>query len=94
MYKICDWIRSFIRWRWKTFRAWSKATRDISTEFYELPRDGEEYCWATLKRCSRRAQVSYGLVVSEGSVNWSLGLYQNNSGTLHNRFIWLSILLL
>ena len=78
MYKICDWIRSFIRWRWKTFRAWSKATRDISTEFYELPRDGEEYCWAPLKRCSRRAQVGlYILLWKFQTSQWPAAIYYN-----------------
>ena len=31
--------RSFIRWRWKTFKPWSQLTRQISLEYYQLPRE-------------------------------------------------------
>ena len=54
-YNICEWIRQFIRWRWRTFKAWTIYTKDISLELYELPQPGT--CWANIRGCPKRNQV-------------------------------------
>lgn len=54
-YNICEWIRQFIRWRWRTFKAWTTYTKDISLDLYELPQPGT--CWANIRGCPKRNQV-------------------------------------
>jgi len=33
---VCEWIRSFVRWRWKTFRNFQRITLGISDDLYDL----------------------------------------------------------
>ena len=57
-YKICEWIRSFIKWRWKTFKTWSHITKQISFDHYNVTNlKREDTCWKSLSRCKRPNQV-------------------------------------
>ena len=54
-YNICEWIRQFIRWRWRTFKTWSTYTKDISFDLYDMPQQGS--CWANIRGCPKKNQV-------------------------------------
>ena len=54
-YNICEWIRQFIRWRWRTFKTWSVYTKDISFDLYDMPQQGS--CWANIRGCPKKNQV-------------------------------------